>query len=48
MLIIIVNIIRDLKTKEEKLNLELLQLRQQLNKMREDNNKEETDLKRKK
>ena len=39
---------RDFKQKEEKLNAEILTLKQQINKMREDNNKEENDLKRKK
>lgn len=40
--------VREYKTKEEKLNLEISQLKLQLNKMRDEDNKEETDLKRKK
>lgn len=39
---------REYKTKEEKLNLEISSLKLSLSKTREDDNKEETDLKRKK
>lgn len=39
---------KEYKTKEEKLNLEISQMKLQLSKMRDEDNKEETDLKRKK
>lgn len=39
---------KEFKTKEEKLNLEISQLKLQLSKMRDEDNKEESDLKRKK